>query len=234
MTLTLLRCFRLATVSLSLAASAGGAVHAAQDNGHPGIRAMLGAKPVEHLDPRSTALVIIDFQKEYFSGRMPIPDGQRAMDNAQRLLAFADRHRIPVFQIQHIAPAGAAVFAVDGQTVDFQPGMAPRQQDVVLRKETVSVFASTDLDRRLKAMGVKTIVVAGLMTHACVAGAARDAVPLGFHVVVASDASATRAITRADGRTIGKDALHEAALAEIEDTFGDVMTTAAITHLPLR
>ena len=29
MTLTLLRCFRLATVSLSLAASAGGAVHAA-------------------------------------------------------------------------------------------------------------------------------------------------------------------------------------------------------------
>ncbi|KAI3590747.1 Isochorismatase [Cupriavidus sp. U2] len=234
MTLTLLRCFRLATVSLSLAASAGGAVHAATDNAHPGIRAMLGAKPVEHLDPRSTALVVIDFQKEYFSGRMPIPDGQRAMDNAQRLLAFADRHRIPVFQIQHIAPAGAAVFAVDGQTVDFQPGMAPRQQDVVLRKETVSVFASTDLERRLKAMGIKTIVLAGLMTHACVAGAARDAVPLGFHVVVASDASATRAITRADGRTIGKDALHDAALAEIEDTFGDVMTTAAITHLPLR
>lgn len=234
MTLTLLRCFRLATVSLSLAASAGGAVHAAPDNAHPGIRAMLGAKPVEHLDPRSTALVVIDFQKEYFSGRMPIPDGQRAMDNAQRLLAFADRHRIPVFQIQHIAPAGAAVFAVDGQTVDFQPGMAPRQQDVVLRKETVSVFASTDLERRLKAMGIKTIVLAGLMTHACVAGAARDAVPLGFHVVVASDASATRAITRADGRTIGKDALHDAALAEIEDTFGDVMTTAAITHLPLR
>jgi nicotinamidase-related amidase len=226
MTLNLLRGFRLAAVSLSLAATAGGAVHAAQDNPHPGIRAMLGAKPIEHLDARTTALVIIDFQKEYFSGRMPIPDGQRAMDNAQRLLAFADQHRMPVFQVQHVAPAG--------QTVAFQPGMAPRPQDVVLRKETVSVFASTDLDRRLKAMGVKTIVLAGLMTHACVAGAARDAVPLGYHVVVASDASATRDITRADGRTVGKDALHEAALAEIEDTFGDVMTTAAITQLPLR
>nr|WP_257993238.1 isochorismatase family protein [Cupriavidus pauculus] len=195
---------------------------------------MLGATPVDHLDPRTTALVIIDFQREYFSGRMPIPDGQRAMDNAQQLLAFADRHRIPVFQVQHVAPAGAAVFAIDGEIVAFQPGMVPRQHDVVLRKATVSVFASTDLDQRLKAMGVKTIVVAGLMTHACVAGAARDAVPLGLHVVVASDASATRAITRADGRTIGKDALHEAALAEIEDTFGDVMTTTAITHLPLR
>jgi len=240
MTLNLLRCFRLATVSVSLAASAGSAVHAAHAAGgananpHPGIRAMLGAQPVQHLDAATTALVVIDFQQEYFSGRMPIPDGQRAMENAQRLLAFADRARIPVFQVQHVAPAGAAVFAVDGATVAFQPGMVPRAHDVVLRKETVSVFASTDLDRRLKALGVKTIVVAGLMTHACVAGAARDAVPLGYHVVVASDASATRAITRADGQTVGKDALHAAALAEIEDTFGDVITTAAITQLPLR
>nr|WP_238267506.1 isochorismatase family protein [Cupriavidus pauculus] len=221
-------------MSVTLAASASGAAHAAEANPHPSIRAMLGAKPVDQLDPRTTALIIVDFQKEYFSGRMPIPDGQRALANAQRLLAFADSNRMPVFQIQHVAPAGAAVFAVDGDTVAFQPGMLPRTHDVVLRKDTVSVFASTDLDQQLKALGVKTIVVAGLMTHACVAGAARDAVPLGYHIVIASDASATRDITRADGRTIGKDALHEAALAEIEDTFGDVMTTTAITGLPLR
>jgi nicotinamidase-related amidase len=98
----------------------------------------------------------------------------------------------------------------------------------------VSVFASTDLDQRLKAANIKTLVIAGLMTHACVAGAARDAVPLGYQVVVASDASATRAIARANGDTIDKDSLHRAALAEIEDTFGDVMTTSEITHLPLR
>jgi nicotinamidase-related amidase len=126
------------------------------------------------------------------------------------------------------------VFAIDGDTVKFHPGMTPRAQDIVLQKKTVSVFASTDIDRRLKALNIKTVVIAGLMTHACVAGAARDAAPLGYQVVVASDASATRAITRVGGEAIDENTLHRAALAEVEDTFGDVMSTSQIVHLPLR
>ncbi len=64
------------------------------------------------------------------------------------------------------------MFAVDGETVKFHPGMEPRPRNTVLQKTSVSVFASTDLDRRLKEAGIKTIVVAGLMTHACIAAAA--------------------------------------------------------------
>lgn len=232
MTSQFFRYARLAALGMSLAAVASHPAQAAPS--HPTIRAMLGAAQLDHIDPASTALLVIDFQKEYFTGKMPIPDGQRALDNARRLLAFADAARIPVIQVQHVTPAGTAVFAADGDTVAFQPGMAPRERDIVLRKDTVSVFASTDLDKRLKAMHVKTLIVAGLMTHACVAGAARDAVPLGYHVVIASDATATRDIVRANGESVGHAALHAAALAEIEDTFGDVLRTADITALPLR
>ena len=78
------------------------------------------------------------------------------------------------------------------------------------------------------------MIITGLMTHACVAGAARDAAPLGYSVVVASDASATRSITRHSGDPVSALELHNAALAEIEDTFGDVMTTDQIVALPLR
>nr|WP_246189148.1 isochorismatase family protein [Pandoraea anapnoica] len=195
---------------------------------------MLGAAPVDHLDPKRTALLVIDFQNEYFTGRMPIPDGAAALANTQKLLTLADRTGMPVFQIQHIAPAGAAVFAIDGKTVGFAPGAAPRPRDTVLQKTSVSVFASTDIDARLKKLGVDTLLITGLMTHACVAGAARDAVPLGYRVVVASDATATRDIVRADGTRVESAALHRAALAEIEDTFGDVMTTAQMLQLPLR
>lgn len=67
------------------------------------------------------------------------------------------------------------------------------------------MFAGTDLGSTLKARGVTHLLVCGLMTHACVAGAVRDAVPLGFEVVVAADACATRC---ADTTT----ALHAAAL----------------------
>lgn len=218
---------------LSLAATSAMAAEPAV-NANPTIRAMSGAVPVDRLDPASTALLVIDFQQEYFTGRMPIPHGQKALTKARELIAFADQARIPVYQIQHIAPAGSAVFALDGEGVKFHPQMLPRAGDTVLQKNTVSVFGSTELDRLLKEKGIKTVIITGLMTHACVAGAARDAAPLGYQVVVASDASATRSITRVDGSKIDAINLHRAALAEVEDTFGDVMSTAQIVRLPLK
>ncbi|HEX4548266.1 cysteine hydrolase family protein [Pseudomonas sp.] len=201
---------------------------------HPTIRAMSGATPVDHLPAGKSALIVIDFQNEYFSGRMPIPDGAAALAKTRELITFADSHKIPVYHVQHVAPAGSAVFAIDGQTVEFHKDMQPRPQDVVLQKNTVSVFASTDLDQQLKKAGIQTLIISGLMTHACVAGAARDAAPLGYSVIVAADATATRAITRANGVSIDKDSLHKVALAEVEDTFGDVLTTAQIVKLPVR
>lgn len=195
---------------------------------------MSGATPRRQLPKGATALLVIDFQNEYFSGRMPIPGGLQALEQTGRLLQWADGGQIPIFHIQHIAPEGSAVFALGGDTVRFHPRMQPREGDAVVQKRSVSAFVGTDLAEQLRSRGIKALVIAGLMTHACVAGAARDAVPLGFEVVVASDAAATRAITRADGEAVDAHALHHAALAEIEDTFGDVMATAQILQLPLR
>lgn len=219
---------------LVLVASMYAGADESQSNPSPTIRAMLGATPINHLDAKTTALLIIDFQNEYFTGRMPIADGDKALANAQRLLRFADQAKLPVYQIQHIAPKGSPLFAIDGDSVKFHPGMQPRPQDKRLQKNTVSVFASTDLDSQLKKAGIKTLIISGLMTHACVAAAAREAVPLGYQVVVAADASATRAITRQDGSSVDAKTLHQAALAEIEDTFGSVLDTDQILALPVR
>lgn len=233
MTFTMPKLLSSLLACLSLAATSAIAAEPAV-NPNPTIRAMSGAVPIDRLDPASTALLVIDFQQEYFTGRLPIPDGQKALNKTRELIAFADKAKIPVYQIQHIAPAGSAVFALDGEGVKFHPQMLPRAGDTVLQKTTVSVFGSTELDRLLKEKGIKTVIIAGLMTHACVAGGARDAAPLGYQVVVASDASATRSITRADGSSIDANSLHRAALASVEDTFGDVMTTAQIVKLPLK
>ncbi|WP_455854114.1 isochorismatase family protein [Ensifer canadensis] len=58
---------------------------------HPTIRTMAGATAPQSLDPAKTALLVIDFQNEYFSGRMPIPDGAKALSNAKRLIERADQ-----------------------------------------------------------------------------------------------------------------------------------------------
>lgn len=198
---------------------------------HPTIRAIAGAPAPQQLDPTKTALLVIDFQNEYFSGRMPIPNGTKALDNARRLIERADAEGTAVYHIQHVTPAGSPVFAEDSETSAFHRDSEPAANHVILRKSSVSVFPTTDIDQRLKQSGVDTLIITGLMTHACVAGAARDAVPLGYNVIVAEDACATRDLDTGNDRTIAHDTLHRAALASIDDTFGDILTTEQILKL---
>lgn len=200
---------------------------------HPTIRDMVGASAPQNLDPAKTALLVIDFQNEYFSGKMPIPDGETALANARRLIERADAGGMKVYHVQHVTPAGSPVFAEDSETSKFHRDIQPAENHAVLRKSSVSVFPTTDLDQRLKQAGVDTLIITGLMTHACVAGAARDAVPLGYKVIVARDACATRDLDMSDGETVSHRALHQAALASIDDTFGDILATDEIVTLPL-
>lgn len=200
---------------------------------HPTIRTIAGASAPQSIGAASTALLVIDFQNEYFSGKMPIPDGMRALRNAQRLVAHADRASIPVFHIQHLTPPGGPVFAEGSDAAEFHSELRPAPHHAVVKKSAVSAFRTTDLDERLKAAGVKTVIITGLMTHACVSGAARDAVPLGYAVLVAEDACATRDLDTADGGVLPHATLHRAALATIDDTFGDIMKTGQLLELPL-
>ncbi|MDW5416603.1 isochorismatase family protein [Iodobacter sp. CM08] len=200
---------------------------------HPTIRTIAGATAPQSLEASSTALLVIDFQNEYFSGKMPIPDGIRALRNTQRLIAHADQKNIPVFHIQHITPVGSPIFAEHSANAQFHSDLQPAPHHSVLQKSSVSVFPSTDLDHRLKDSGITTLIITGLMTHACVAGAARDAVPLGYQIIVVDDACATRDLDNADGSVLSHTTLHHAALASIADTFGDIMTTEQILKLPL-
>ncbi|MFP2768931.1 isochorismatase family protein [Oceanisphaera sp. KMM 10153] len=200
---------------------------------HPTIRAITGATKTQSINRNNTALLVIDFQNEYFTGKLPIPEGKVALDNANRLIAMADASGMPVFHVQHLTPPGAPIFAEDGETAAFHADIQPAKHHVVVHKSSVSVFPTTDIDAQLKAGGINTLIISGLMTHACVAGATRDAVPLGYDVIVADDACATRDLTGDDGKTVPYAVLHQASLVTLSDTFADVQTTDAILALPL-
>lgn len=202
---------------------------------HPTLRAISGAPATTALRAKTTALLVIDFQLEYFEGgRLPIPDGHAAMARAKQLIAFADAQGMPVFHIQHIGPAGGPLFAEDGEQVAFHPGIQPAPHHSVVQKTTASSFASTDLHRQLQAKDIKTLIISGLMTHMCVSTAARDARPLGYQVLVAGDASATRTIDAWDGGVVNHAELHRAALTEVSDSFGEVLLTEKITALAVQ
>lgn len=201
---------------------------------HPTLRTIGGASAPKTLDAKTTALVVIDFQNEYFSGKLPVPDGSKALGQAKKLVSFADKHGIEVIHVRHITPAGSPIFAEGSKGAEIVDGIKPGEKHTLLTKNQVSVFASTDIDKRLRDKGIKTLIVSGLMTHACIAAAAREAVPLGYNVIVASDAVATRPINAFDGKgVVSAQDLNRAALTEISDAFAAVEPTSDILALPV-
>lgn len=191
------------------------------------------ARPAE-IDTARTALVLVDWQEELFRGGLPVPDAPAALGRARALREWAHREGILVIQVDNVGRPGAALFAPGSPGVAIVPELAPRPGELRITKSMGGAFTKTDLDAQLRARGVDTLIVAGLMTHLAVDSTARDATVLGHRVIVVADATATRDLPAADG-TLAVDhaALQRAALASLADRWADVATSEGIMALPL-
>ncbi len=69
--------------------------------------------------------------------------------------------------------------------------LAPAAGEYVVVKRSFSAFYGTDLETALRRRGIRTVILAGTITYACVLHTAFDANVRDFDVVVASDASAS-------------------------------------------
>ncbi|MGD9913255.1 MAG: isochorismatase family cysteine hydrolase [Rhizobiaceae bacterium] len=83
----------------------------------------------------------------------------------------------------------------DGKVIDE---IAPGDDEIVLPKTSSSVFVSTHIDYLLRNLGVKQLVLSGLVTDQCVESAVRDACDLGYLVTLVPDACATYTQERHD------------------------------------
>ena len=80
-----------------------------------------------------------------------------------------------------------------------------------------SVFNSTPIHHVLTSMGIRHLVMCGVMTSGCVESAARDATDLGYDVVVVSDACAS-----------WTEELHRALLRVMHGVFALVKSTMEV------
>ena len=76
----------------------------------------------------------------------------------------------------------------DGKVIDQ---IAPQGDEILLPKGSSSVFVSTHIDYVLRCLGVRQLVIAGLVTDQCVESAIRDACDLGYLVTQVTDACLT-------------------------------------------
>ena len=177
----------------------------------------------------STALLLIDIQKDYFpGGRMELVGSIEAAGAAERLLAAFRRAAWPVYHIRHISSRPTASFFLpDTSGIEIYPGVAPLPDEPVITKHFPNSFRDTDLLERLKAAGISRLLVCGMMTSMCVDATVRAAFDFGFGCTVAEDACATRNLTFG-GEEIPASHVHGSFLAALGAVYANIRTTDAI------
>ncbi|MFT9027281.1 isochorismatase family protein [Acetobacter indonesiensis] len=171
-----------------------------------------------------SVLILIDIQREYRDGRVPLANVDAAADEAGRLLALARRNGVPVIHIAHDAGPGAAAFASDGPYRDFLPQVTPHEGETVLFKTHANAFIGTGLADRIEETGRNEVIIAGDTVGVCVSTTARAAAEeYGLRVTLVADAIAARDVADPLGGTIAAETVRRVALAELADMFAVVV-----------
>lgn len=175
-----------------------------------------------------TALIIVDIQKDYFpGGKFPLVNPLEAAKNAYMLLQCFREHGGHHVHIQHISKKPDATFFISGDRgTDIHDSVAHFEGEPIVYKHTPNSFLNTNLLDLLKSWKVERLVICGMMTHMCIDGTARAASDLGFQVIVAEDACATRDLKYGD-TTIPAEQVHKAFLAALK-SYGKVMKSEEV------
>src|SRR5262249_23079616 len=76
----------------------------------------------------------------------------------------------------------------DAKVID---AIAPAEDEIRIPKTSSSVFISTNIDYVLRNLGVRYLVLSGVVTDQCIESAVRDACDLGYLVTLITDACTT-------------------------------------------
>jgi nicotinamidase-related amidase len=173
-----------------------------------------------------TALVIIDIQNDYFAGgAMQLEGAQTAAQNASRVLHAIRERGGQVIHVRHTSIRPGATFFLPGSKgAEIHPAVAPLGGEAVVEKNFPNAFRDTNLEKQLRGLGVRQLVVAGMMTHMCVDASVRHAVDLGFKVTLLGDACATRAQSFG-GESVPARQVHTAFLAALNGFYAKVINS---------
>ena len=196
------------------------------------------------IDPIHAALLIIDLQNYCFNEKADVSEYFRqsfrktVLPNIQRLQSACRRAGIEVVYsvIENMTRDGrdrsldykisgidVARGSWDAQIVDE---IAPGDDEMVFRKTSSNVFISTNIDYVLRNLGVRSLMVAGVMADQCVESAVRGACDLGYLVTLVTDACTTKTAERHKQSLIGirgycRQRTTEELVSEIEALTGD-------------
>jgi ureidoacrylate peracid hydrolase len=164
------------------------------------------------IDPKTTAVVLIEYQNDFTSeggalhgavsevmGKTGMLGHTKEVADAARAAGATVMHAPITFASGYneitAHPYGILKGVVDGNA--FVKGswgaaivddLAPHESDIVIEgKRGLDTFASTNLDFILRSKGVTTLVLGGFLTNCCVESTMRSGYENGYRVITLSD-----------------------------------------------
>ena len=198
---------------------------------------------VDHIDPKRTVLIVVDMENDFVAPGAPMetPAGRTMLPTLKRALAFCRERGIHVIYTTHAhrrdgcdmgrfadlwPPVASRTGLVDGEPgIEIYPEIAPRADEIVIKKHRYSAFYGTDLEIILRGLGVDTVVITGVTTENCCHATARDALFRDYKVVFLSDATATFDYPDVGQGKMSADEVHHATLVILSFSTAHVMTT---------
>jgi nicotinamidase-related amidase len=173
-----------------------------------------------------TALLIIDIQNDYFAGgAMELEGADAAGEKALAILRRFRERGEPVVHVRHASVRPGSTFFLPGtRGAEIHASVLPQGGETVIEKNFPNSFRNTPLREKLEALGVKNLVVAGMMTHMCVDASVRHAADLGYKITLLGDACATRAQSYG-GEKVPARQVHAAFLAALNGFYAKVVNT---------
>ena len=201
------------------------------------------AMQIDHLDPATTAVLVIDMQNDFVANGAPMetPMGRDLLPRLSKLLGHARTTGMTVLYTTHAHRANgcdmgpfAEIYPPienrvglidDTPGIEIYPKVAPQGDEVVIKKHRYSAFFGTDLDIILRSKGIKTVVVTGVTTENCCHATARDAMFHCYKVAFISDATGTYDYPDAGFGPIPAQEVHRVTLGILAVSTAHVMTT---------
>ncbi|MFB8219744.1 MULTISPECIES: isochorismatase family protein [Streptomyces] len=168
-----------------------------------------------------STLILVDYQNTYTRGVMELDGWRESLDAAARLLARARAAGTGVVHVINDGGEGTP-YDIRAEIGRIHPAVAPVAGEPVVVKKAPDSFHGTDLGEHVPEGG--DVIIAGWMTHMCVAFTAQGAFLRGNRPTVVADACATRSLPVA-GTDLDARQVHHGALATIGDLYGVVVPT---------
>lgn len=181
------------------------------------------------MDVSRILLLPIDLQQAFDAPPWPRRWNTAVDTNGKALLRHWRRQKAPLLHVRHdsVEPRSTLRPGLSGHA--FRDGFGPAADEEMIAKSVNSSFIGTDLDLRLRRLGIDTIAAFGISTDMCVSTTVRHGANLGYRMILIEDACDCFDLKDRDGNLIAAESVHAAHVASLAYDFCAVTTVAAIT-----